>query len=57
MNPLDSGRRGRSVIVYQMGFLSWSYSLDGIPAGRSFISRAKAVREALKALERKVLKL
>jgi hypothetical protein len=48
---------GRSLVIYKIGLRVWSYSLDGKPAGRSFPSRAEAVREATKALEKKVLKL
>jgi hypothetical protein len=47
---------GRSVIVYKMGLWSWSFSIDGRPHGKSFMTRSKAVRAAIIALEKKILK-
>ncbi len=47
---------GRFLVIYQIGLSCWSYSLDGKPAGKSFATRAKAVRAAQIALENKDLK-
>src|SRR5882762_2058107 len=41
-DPLDYiDNAGRSLVVYSCGLWSWSYSLDGKPPGRSFMTRSK----------------
>jgi hypothetical protein len=40
---------GRSVIVWSAGLLQWSFSIDGRPAGRAWLTRGQAYRAARKA--------
>jgi hypothetical protein len=50
--PDDNDDHGRSLVIYRSGLWRWSYSIDGKPAGRFFITRSAAVRAAQKALEK-----
>jgi hypothetical protein len=38
---------GRSLIIYQTGVFCWSYSVDGVPVGKTFLTRKRAVKAAL----------
>lgn len=45
---------GRIIILYKSGLLSWSFSIDGQPAGRSYLTKQLARRAAIKnAIARK----
>jgi len=38
---------GRSLIIYRKGVFCWSYSIDGVPVGKTFLTRKRAVKAAL----------
>jgi len=38
---------GRSLIIYRTGVFCWSYSVDGVPVGKTFLTRKRAVKAAL----------
>jgi hypothetical protein len=38
---------GRSLIIYRTGVFCWSYSIDGVPVGKTFLTRKRAVKAAL----------
>jgi hypothetical protein len=38
---------GRSLIVYRTGVFCWSYSVNGVPVGKTFLTRKRAVKAAL----------
>jgi hypothetical protein len=38
---------GRSLIIYRTGVFCWSYSIDGVPVGRTFLTRKQAIKAAL----------
>ncbi len=44
---------GRRLIVYRSGLLSWSFSVDGAPVGKSYLTKARARRSAIQAAERR----
>jgi hypothetical protein len=38
---------GRSLIIYRTGVFCWSYSIDGVPVGKTFLTRKRAIKAAL----------
>jgi hypothetical protein len=40
---------GNSLIVYSAGVFCWSFSINGAPGGKSFLTRARACKYARKA--------
>ena len=38
---------GRSLIIYRTGVFCWSYSIDGVPGGKTFLTRKQAIKAAL----------
>lgn len=37
---------GRSLLVYNVGLFCWSFSIDGAPRDRSFLTRNLAIKAA-----------
>jgi hypothetical protein len=40
---------GHSLIIYRIGIFAWSYSVNGKPAGKTFLTRGRAIRAVKKA--------
>ncbi len=38
---------GHSLIIYRTGVFCWSYSIDGVPVGKTFLTRKRAIKAAL----------
>ena len=44
---------GRCLTIYRAGLFCWSFSIDGKPIGKSFLTKALARRAAIQAAERR----
>ena len=40
---------GHSLVVYSCGVFCWSYAIDGVPGGKSFLTRKRACKAARQA--------